>query len=35
VPGDLDDLAVDRDDPGGGIDLGHGEGGQLAHRSAV
>jgi hypothetical protein len=30
VPGDLDDLAVHRDHPGRRVDLGDGQGGQLA-----
>jgi hypothetical protein len=30
VPGHLDDLAVHRDHPGGGVDLGDGQGGQFA-----
>jgi hypothetical protein len=35
VPGDLDDLAVDGDNPGGPVDLGDGQGGQLPPAQAA
>jgi hypothetical protein len=35
VPGDIDDLAVDSDDAGGRVELGGGQGGQLAPAQAA